>query len=75
MMTYPEWRAILRASLPPGPIQPGVRALAERVVAEEGVSCSVWTLRRHVDGGYEDVGLTLARAVLRVIDREDENDE
>ena len=74
MRSYPDWLNFLRAYLLryPGSLQSACQDLASRV-SREGVLVSEWTLRKHADRNFRDVGLNLACAITHVIEEEEED--
>ena len=76
MRSYPDWLNFLRMYLLryPGSLQQACQDLSSRV-SREGVLVSEWTLRKHADRNFQDVGLNLACAITRVIEEEEEEED
>jgi hypothetical protein len=69
-MDYPTWLSALREWVEyQQSLQGGCIEMAARV-AQYDVQVSPFTLRYHVNGRYHDVGLSLAHAVWKEIEKD-----
>ena len=70
--TYKEWRRRLceyAAGTQGKSLHAAMTLLVSEVQHHTGISISPFTLRYHVEGRYDDVGLEAASAVWKCLDR------